>query len=888
MRLHRLVLTNVRGVTHREVVFPDAGIVVLEGANEVGKTSMIEALDLVFDYKDNSRDRRLAAIRPVGQDAGSAVEVEMSSGRYRFTYRKQWFKNPSTTLTLQLPAFEHLVGAAAHERVVALLSETADLALWKALRLMQATPLAPAELGESTALASALDGAGGRCTDPGAEGDSLVAAAQESYVRYFTARAGAETGDYRAARERLAAARLAEGAAREALEEVARDVARHDQVTAEYLACDDDIREAEREAAVVAERWRETSELVETVGRLLRDVEHQRGRLDRSQDLLRERTRLIEAIQDRERRSAEASNTADDLAAALAPAESELAALLTDCASTEGELDVARARADQARRHVVYLRDVADAAALEERLHRLDDLVLRRREARATVSRSTVDDTALARIESAVQALRIAEAGRRATSGSVTLTGLGPGLVLVDGIEVTLFDALRSEHALDGRLTVEVPGLLSLTVTPGAGADGPAEAVRVAEEELAVALAAAQAPDVEAARAMNAARRDALAERDRAEDALGAVLGADTEESLRDRLCEVRATVSAYEEEMRRETAHRDDTADGGDLSVDPRRAAEQAQETQASYQELQLRHDATVRAVAGLRGHIDAGRTALVRSEAERDALAAQVEEDRTRLEAARVITSDEALAENAGVETEAHTALTASVVVAQEQLRQADPDVVQARAVAATAAVEAHRRRRQGLHEERITIEAHLEQFGSQGRSEAYDAAASELAQAERTFRAVDRRAKAARLLHETLQMRRNEAKRAYVEPFRAAVVRLGRVVFGAGFSVEVADDLTVQARILDGRRIPFQDLSTGAKEQLAILTRLACASLVDGDAGAPVVIDDALGYSDPERLRRVGAAFGMIGRDTQVLLLTCTPGRYAGIPAAEVIRL
>lgn len=44
MKLHRLSVTNYRGITHRDITFPERGVVVVGGANEVGKTSMIEAL----------------------------------------------------------------------------------------------------------------------------------------------------------------------------------------------------------------------------------------------------------------------------------------------------------------------------------------------------------------------------------------------------------------------------------------------------------------------------------------------------------------------------------------------------------------------------------------------------------------------------------------------------------------------------------------------------------------------------------------------------------------------------------------------------------------------------------------------------------------------------
>ena len=101
-------------------------------------------------------------------------------------------------------------------------------------------------------------------------------------------------------------------------------------------------------------------------------------------------------------------------------------------------------------------------------------------------------------------------------------------------------------------------------------------------------------------------------------------------------------------------------------------------------------------------------------------------------------------------------------------------------------------------------------------------------------------------------------------------------------------------VASRTLNGTTVPFSSLSGGAREQLAVLARLACGALVSpADAngtpgGVPVIIDDALGYSDPDRLEKLGAAFGVAGKDCQVIVLTCEPGRYRGIGGATVISL
>ena len=106
--------------------------------------------------------------------------------------------------------------------------------------------------------------------------------------------------------------------------------------------------------------------------------------------------------------------------------------------------------------------------------------------------------------------------------------------------------------------------------------------------------------------------------------------------------------------------------------------------------------------------------------------------------------------------------------------------------------------------------------------------------------------------------------------------------------GFAVSVGDDWTLESRTLDGRTIPFGDLSVGSREQLGILTRLAAARIVASQGGVPLIIDDALGFSDPSRLETMGAAIASAGRDCQVILLSCSPGRYTHVGNAELVSL
>jgi len=132
------------------------------------------------------------------------------------------------------------------------------------------------------------------------------------------------------------------------------------------------------------------------------------------------------------------------------------------------------------------------------------------------------------------------------------------------------------------------------------------------------------------------------------------------------------------------------------------------------------------------------------------------------------------------------------------------------------------------------------------------------------------------------------RDTTRLRYVEPYRAELQRLGRPVFGPSFEVDVDSDLCIKSRTLDGTTVPYESLSGGAKEQLGILARLAGAALVAKEDSVPVVIDDALGFTDPHRLAKMAQVFDTIGTHGQVIMLTCSPDRYDGVKGAHRIDL
>ena len=152
MRFHRLRLANYRGIDAREVRFEPYGLTVVEGPNETGKTSLGEAIGLLFEYLDSSKHRNIEVVRPVHRDEGPEIELEAECGPYVFTYFKRFYKKPETRLTITRPVYENRTGREAHERAEAILHETIDVHLWKALTIQQGDAVQQPNLSKQTSL----------------------------------------------------------------------------------------------------------------------------------------------------------------------------------------------------------------------------------------------------------------------------------------------------------------------------------------------------------------------------------------------------------------------------------------------------------------------------------------------------------------------------------------------------------------------------------------------------------------------------------------------------------------------------------------------------------------------------------------------------------------
>jgi hypothetical protein len=870
MKLHRLVLKNYRGIEYREIDFPDHGVVVISGANEIGKSSMVEALDLLLESRDRSTKKEVKQVKPTHADVGSEVTAEISTGPYRFVYHKRFHKKCETQLTVLEPRREQHSGDEAHDRVQAMLAETVDTELWRAQRVLQSASTDAVNLSGCDSLTRALDVAAGDAAALSGTEPLLIDRIDTEYARYFTP-TGRPTGEWTAAIKVLEAANAEVEQCAAAVAEVDDRVQRHATLTVELA----ELAQRQQEASARQTAAQAASDAIAALAEHVREAEliaaaatatstastaaHiERERLRTETD---SRTAAVAALEAEAREAAEAHATSRDVAVEADAVVEQANQLLAE----------AQQRVETARRVVDELSRRDETQRLSARLTKIDAALRDRDGIAQELSTIAVTDRLLAQIEKAAAAVERAEGQLALVSTTVEFVAATDIELVIGDQRVSLAAGETWSTLANAATEVEVPGVVTARVTPGMSALDIQAQYTAAQQDLAAGLAAAQVADLAAARSTDQRRRELQSARDQLTATLAALCGDDDVEQLRYRLAELRSL-----------------PAFSGDITIDAGTARTELDETEAGRVTAGADCE-THRRVAALAlsklTEVSAQATRLQdQLVTQRAELAVVVD----RLTQQRATVADDKLA--AAAEADVLAAQTAAGRVAElaEQLAAAAPDAVTAELTDAVEAAATLRERHEDIARTLHEIASQLTVFGTEGRKGKLDAAEIRCEHARDEHDRVGRRARAVQLLRDVMVRHRDTTRLRYVEPYRAELQRLGRPVFGPSFEVDVDSDLCILNRTLDGCTVPYESLSGGAKEQLGILARLAGAALVAKEDAVPILIDDALGFTDPQRLVKMATVFNTLGERGQVIVLTCTPGRYDGIKDAQRIEL
>jgi energy-coupling factor transporter ATP-binding protein EcfA2 len=139
--------------------------------------------------------------------------------------------------------------------------------------------------------------------------------------------------------------------------------------------------------------------------------------------------------------------------------------------------------------------------------------------------------------------------------------------------------------------------------------------------------------------------------------------------------------------------------------------------------------------------------------------------------------------------------------------------------------------------------------------------------------------------KLLLETLENAEREAKNRYLAPVVQRVQPYLKMIL-PNSDIVFDETLGVAGLKREGQTEHYGALSGGTQEQLAVLARIAFAELLLGqNRPAAVILDDALAFSDDDRIESMFDVLMRAGEKVQIIVLTCRKKLFARLGAAPL---
>lgn len=853
MKISALRLFNVKRFAGRGVAIENIGdgVNVLCAVNEFGKSTSFEALHALFFQPHSGTPGDVQRLRPYS-GGSPLVEADIATAEGRFRLTKQYYGGRFARVT-DLATGRLLAQADEAEAFIAGLIRggTAGPAglLWVRQGLTGIEKRSKSEEdSEKQVRASLLESVQGEveAVTGGRRMAEIMAVTQAALADLVTATGRPKAGG------RYAAALDARDALIEQEQRLAADVRalrealdRRAQALKRLAELEQQEERQARHRAV--ESAQATFDAAKAQGEALRAAEAEAGLARERRDAAeRELTAYRNVLA-----------TAQAHAAAMAEAEQRRAAAVLRRQSAGAELQ--RAQADliaaEAAEDAARQRLARAEAASTAREARARQAALAERLAAAEAARQALEaaDAALALAKvppgslDELQALEIDIAKRRAVEEaarpSVTIEyAPGAAPLLMDGTPL----GEGEERGYDGQARLTLPGLGTLTLRSNRAAPTDSR-LKEAQARHRALLAALGVEDLAAARArqmraqqIETERREGQARlallapeglaRLREEVAAGAGLGAELPEPADDPAA-LRAALAAAEE--RRALA---------------RQALRAAEPLRARADEAFVEAETVL---AGLKAE-HAQIEALLGPEDARPARADALAHRRDEMQ--RLFTDAEA-------QMQRHRAGAVDLATAEAALRRA-------RSVEEAATKEAAT-----LRESLAGLNAQIGTRSDEAVEEMWGEAKEALAAATARAEGFKAEVRVLQRLAMALEAARAQARDLYLKPVMAELSPLLGLLFDD--AAITFDDRTLLPQTLrrNGHEEEVERLSGGMREQLSVLTRLAFARLLARDGRpAPVILDDALVYSDDDRIERMFDALHRQSRDQQIIVFSC----------------
>ena len=851
------------------------GLNVVVGPNEMGKSTLLDALRAVLFEKYSSKAQPIIALQNDRNQAGPVVELafELDDGVYRVT--KRFVKKPYARLSC--PDGRTLEGDAAEDTLRSLLgfdeprktgAKAETLGMWSVLWVQQGQSFRALDLPESARsnLHSALESEVGTVLG-GRRGRALPQSIEKQLGELVTSNSKPRGAYKDSLRKTDALQSELEGLStrRQELAKTLDDLEEAQETLARLSAGDRDQAD-QTELTEARKRHRHLTELEAHIAAAASDLELKKRNLKQANNAQTARADLKETIATEEKTVEQAGQRLENIRQHEKDARSQLDALRAGVREAEGAVIQADGVVSRQRCTLTAVERQVRIREMESRCGKALAAEKRRREAQQGATAILVTDEVIEAIRGAAKGLETVESRLSAAATRIVFDMTREAL---SGIEIdgqALSVEQPSVQAVEP-VTIAIPDHGRITIEPAIkDRDKLLGQQRDTKATLSDALQAGGIKTVNDAEDQYTRRQKLLqtAELARQEAELHAPATDDHDAGAQ--------ALSDYIEGFRKIL-----TREMADL--DAEKLPEHG-EAEAALQAAVVHAEEARRAVVTARAAFAGPEKTLSQFQTELVTVKVRYEDGKERFETLRrqLVDAEQELSDDqlqARIDDAQAEFSEQETAVAGLEARRTDETIPQleARIARLDKAIEDRRDKRGKLKEKISGLRSHVEALEGAGLDEAIQQKARELEFCEEERRRTAREVQVLSLLLSTLRAAEQDAKERYLSPVLNRVRPYLQLLF-PGAEITIDENLHIVGVAREaGYEEAFHHLSMGTQEQIAVLIRLAFAEmLVEQGHPATVILDDALVFSDDRRMNRMFDILNMAARNVQVIIFTC----------------
>jgi len=898
MHIQSIRVREFGTIDHLEVGLTD-GLNVISGPNEAGKSTLMKAVWFALTRRCTSKAQEIREVEP---NSGGTPEVTVGIVVDGTTYElEKTFDGQSGTTHLRVDhrdgGIDDYTGEEADEVIREALGFGAasgrtgvpeHFGFWPAVWVNQEErQVDPGKHltgeGDPESISSVLAQIGGDLM--AGSGAEIVERAKEEYEKFYTSsgkpttRSGAPLHEAKQQRDR-AEERFEE--VKQTRDRYEKDLDRHSRIQAEIESLSEQLPELKEEADHAQEAFDQVQKLEEEIEKKDTELVTAESERDRLKERLDRRTEVRDKIGELEEHLKEKQAEIEEKTESLEAHRDERGELTESKEQAEKRLSELKETERRLRAHLDVLRAKERLEDLETRTTQLEDLKERRDELTGDIASITVGEEDIERLEALKETRDETRTRLETAAARLQFRASSDVDVQVGGEDFSLSDGEETARSIEEPTTIRVGSHLEIEVEPG-GEDLASirEDAREAEKEYEEALEDLGAQSLADARSQRQERGRLETQLESVKEQIEGLLPEEDKD-----LGEAKIRVENELEQAKNKREDYTDLEDGTSLPSEEADVRGRLDDIEGELEEA--REDAE-EARDKVRTHDDRTqelREKLQRAETQAEGIEESLEAAREDLADHRdTHGSDEEIQDALEEATSTYNEKQEEVEGLRAELDALNPDGLKARKERTEEALEVAREEKEELEGELNKVRGRLESEELRGLHGRLEDARQALEEAEAEVERLERQAEAAKLLFERLTDKRAEARKKYLAPLREEVEDLlGRFFDAENSTVEFGEafDLQKLSRSSDGS-VEFDQLSTGAKQQLSVLVRLAMARLIARERPHPMFLDDALSDTDSNRFEAIADILHSAAREMQIIMTTCHHDRHRRLSGA-----